>query len=146
MTNKMEGNNKRLGTLHEVPHSKTVVCHAPPRCRPVGEVAPVSPPRQEHQPVDDGYCSCGVLCETGTKFRLHLAEIGSMSRTQELVSLVQEWDYLSTKDEVDIVAALKWKEVWLSTVASRLRKSWHNPEVERLIEDISKLDMATAEN
>lgn len=24
---------------------------------------------------DDGYCSCGVLCETGTRFRQHLASI-----------------------------------------------------------------------
>lgn len=28
-----------------------------------------------HYPVDDGYCSCGMLCETGTRFREHLAAI-----------------------------------------------------------------------
>ena len=39
----MQGNNKRSGTPHEVPHSKTIACHAPPRRRPAGEVAPVSP-------------------------------------------------------------------------------------------------------
>ena len=26
-----------------------------------------------HCPVEDGYCSCGVLCETGTGFRRHIA-------------------------------------------------------------------------
>lgn len=25
-----------------------------------------------HRPTDDGYCSCGVLCETGTQFRKHI--------------------------------------------------------------------------
>jgi hypothetical protein len=28
-----------------------------------------------HYAVDDGFCSCGVLCETGTGLRRHLAEV-----------------------------------------------------------------------
>lgn len=32
-----------------------------------------------HHAVDDGYCSCGVLCETGTRFRLHLKEVAGIS-------------------------------------------------------------------
>lgn len=28
-----------------------------------------------HYVVDGGYCSCGVLCETGTRFRQHLEEV-----------------------------------------------------------------------
>ena len=29
----------------------------------------------EHHAVDDGFCSCGALCETGTRFREHLREV-----------------------------------------------------------------------
>ena len=32
---------------------------------------------QVHYPVDYGYCSCGVLCETGTRFQKHLREVQS---------------------------------------------------------------------
>jgi len=28
-----------------------------------------------HEPVDDGYCSCGALCETGTGFARHLQRV-----------------------------------------------------------------------
>lgn len=30
-----------------------------------------------HYPVDDGFCSCGVFCETGTQFKRHLTELRS---------------------------------------------------------------------
>ena len=37
--------------------------------------SPAPAPQTNHYPIDAGYCSCGVLCETGTRFRQHLKEV-----------------------------------------------------------------------
>ena len=31
--------------------------------------------RNLHYPIDCGFCSCGVFCETGTRFRQHLQDV-----------------------------------------------------------------------
>jgi len=31
--------------------------------------------RNLHYPIDNGFCSCGVLCETGTKYREHIKQV-----------------------------------------------------------------------
>ena len=39
-----------------------------------------------HHAEDDGYCSCGVLCETGTRFLQHLkavADSGAIAREEK---------------------------------------------------------------
>jgi hypothetical protein len=30
-----------------------------------------------HHPEDDGFCSCGAFCETGTRFRQHLQDVAN---------------------------------------------------------------------
>lgn len=45
----------------------------------------------EHYAADDGYCSCGVLCETGTGFREHLRQLSRVKCGNCGTSYAQEW-------------------------------------------------------
>lgn len=40
--------------------------------------------KQAHYPVDDGFCSCGVFCETGTRYRQHVQDcVGALKAERE---------------------------------------------------------------